>query len=125
MNIGALQSSGSVNFTGVANDVNGGALLLASQVAKTTSNISPEKKLMMAMLFRQLDDILSYHDKSKTIDNQDYIGASAWLSSTDGSDLLSFESICEKLGFDSDWIRGKVAKCIENNEFCFRRMFDD
>lgn len=119
-----LRNNGAVGFEGVAPEVHGASVLLSSQLQRTTNNLTPERKLMMAIFFQSIGDIFD-HEEGKQVPEEDYEEAKEWVASEDGSDLHSFENICHTLGYDSDYIRRLVTDRIERQAFCFRRMYDE
>lgn len=77
--------------------------------------LMPEKKLMLAVLKDAIDDILSANNhipvKERRVTKRDRrTDAIRWMNSSNGDYVFSFVNICESVGFDPDYIRGKLFK---------------
>jgi hypothetical protein len=92
-------------------------ILLPAQYLETFSrktHLEPERRLMLAVLE---DAILCFQDnvsarsgrKKKLFDE-----AEEWILETNSDWIFSFESICEVLGFNSQYIRQGLLRWKEN-----------
>ncbi len=124
MQLKVFSSSNSPRLEGVPEGMLDSSSLLPSQLRKYTDNLTPERRLMMAVFFQTIGDIFDY-EEGKQINEDDYRDAREWLMSENGTDFLSFENICLNLGYDSDYIRRLIFDRVERRAFYFRRMYEE
>lgn len=84
-------------------------LLLASQYADrvrpAAEALSPERRLMAAVLEDAVHVYRTHAAAASARQRALFEEAEAWIESTDRSWIFSFESICDHLGIDPDYLR--------------------
>jgi hypothetical protein len=66
----------------------------------------PERRLMLAVLEDAIRNLLLA--KRAAISPRRVREDMAWFESVDRSDPFTFESVCDALGIDPDWLRGRL-----------------
>ena len=77
------------------------------------THLEPEKRLMLAIL---QDGIHCYRDNlnaSGGKKKRDFDEASAWIVDADGDWVFSFESVCEALGLNPQYLRQGLLRWTE------------
>lgn len=77
--------------------------------------IEPQKRLMLAVLQKVVDDCVASRSREGTrgagqCDRKDYESACAYLKSTDRQWPFTFENLCEALGFDAASLRCELLR---------------
>lgn len=72
--------------------------------------ISPEKQLMMAILDDAIQSFLAGFRPRNTKALRQFEEAQMWIMETDSHWIFSFDSICNLLGLDPDYLRGGLQK---------------
>jgi hypothetical protein len=86
-------------------------ILLPSQyfsVVQGGGGLTPEKKLMLAVLESALQDFQRYRLASGVRRKRLFREAQEWLTSQERTGTMSFVVICQALGIDPDYIRQKL-----------------
>ena len=68
----------------------------------------PELKLMAMILEDAIACYLRYRESSGAAGQREYHAAERWLFSRDPRWIFSFESICNHLGTDPEFVRGQI-----------------
>jgi len=77
------------------------------------THLEPEKRLLLAILedgintFR--DNVLALSEKSRRLFKE----AEEWITDTDGDWIFSFESVCETLGINPEYVRRGLLRWKE------------
>jgi hypothetical protein len=64
-----------------------------------------EQRLMCAVVEHALDDYMKYAAGTDRVRRKLFADAERWIESADRSWLYSFETICDHLGLDVDYVR--------------------
>ena len=75
--------------------------------------IERERGLMLAVLVDAINCYQKYAFSSNLPGRETFVDALEWLTSTDGSYLFSFESICEILEIDAEYVRRGLGEWYE------------
>ncbi len=65
----------------------------------------PERELFIAILYDAIQVLLNSHPLGHGDDARRYREAVWWIESLDNDYIFSFESVCEALGIDADYLR--------------------
>jgi hypothetical protein len=82
--------------------------LLAAQYfdrVRRPKSSTGEQRLMIAILEQAVDDYMTLVAARDCVRQRMFADAEQWLASTDRSRLYSFETICDHLGLDVDYMR--------------------
>ncbi len=83
-------------------------LMLPSQyfgVIRGCGQLTPEQKLMLAVLESAVHDFQRYHLATRQREKRIFREAQEWLSSREGRGIFSCVAICQAVGIDPDYLR--------------------
>lgn len=69
----------------------------------------PERELLSALIFDGIQSYLNYGNARGSEARARYREAYAWIHKTNDSYVFSFESVCEALGIDANYLRVGLA----------------
>jgi hypothetical protein len=87
--------------------------LLATQYfdrVRRRKDLTGEQRLMCAVIEQALDDYLKYAAGTDRARQGLFADAERWIESADRSWLYSFETICDHLGLDGDYVRAGLRR---------------
>jgi hypothetical protein len=73
-------------------------------------NSTGEQRLMVAVLEQAVDDYMSLAGARDRVRRRMFADAERWMESTDASRLYSFETICDHVGLDVDYMRDGLRR---------------
>jgi len=88
-------------------------ILLPSQyfgVVQRRGSLTPEKKLMLAVLESAVQDLQRYRVARGIRGKRLFREAQEWLISREETGVFSFVVICQALGIDPDYIRKRLSR---------------
>lgn len=71
--------------------------------------MGPERDLLSALLFDGVQSYLNYANSSASEARSRYREACAWIYKKGDEYIFSFDSVCEGLGIDPDYLRSGLA----------------
>jgi len=77
---------------------------------RRTAGIEPERLLMLAVLEEAVDSYRTCAFARDARSRQTFAEAHEWFESSDRSWLFAFESICDVLEIDANYIRGRLRE---------------
>jgi|SRR3954470_17995983 hypothetical protein len=80
-----------------------------------------EEALMFAVLKSCVEDLQKYADAKTKKGKELYSQAEQWVLQKDSEFPFSFESICEVLNFNPDYIRNGLLQCRKTKRACSRK----
>ena len=99
------------NERGSTTSLFGPNLILPSQYYDQLAyqgQLTPEKKLLLAVLESAAYDIQRYHNARRARERRLFLEAYAWFTSEEDKDPFSFVAICHALEWDPVYIRERV-----------------
>lgn len=82
----------------------------------------PVRSLMSAVLFDGIQAYMSYAFEVKNgRDGRKFQEAHAWVHHDHGAYIFSFDSVCEGLGIEPDWLRLGLANAVRSDDLDFRK----
>ncbi len=76
--------------------------------------LEPEKALLLAVLEDAIDSFLKHHSTQDRIGKERSQEAEWWIVQTSDDWLFSFESVCQHLGLDPQYLRqGLLARRVQ------------
>ena len=76
---------------------------------------TPERRLLLAILEDAVALFFRYRTDPSTRGKRLFRETQAWFASTDRTSLAAFESVCDHLNLDADYIRGGLRRLPEAN----------
>ena len=86
------------------------------EAMKNKLALEPEKQLMLAVLEDAVCCFKKYINSSSWRGRTLFLDADAWIQEKDTVYLFSFESVCEHLGFDADYVREGLNRWKKQNQ---------
>lgn len=86
------------------------------------SALSPEKKLLWAVLESAVHDVQMYHRATRTREQRLFREAWDWFTTREATAGLSFERVCHALGLDPEWVCWKLSRWLVDPEETERDM---
>lgn len=84
----------------------------------------PEKRLMLAILEDGIGCYLENLDASSAKKKRVFEEAVAWITETDGDWVFSFDSVCDSLGLNTEYVRQGLLRWKEKYDKS-RQRFDN
>jgi hypothetical protein len=87
--------------------------LLATQYfdrIRRRKDLTGEQRLMCAVIEQALDDYMKYAAGTDRARRALFADVEGWIDSADCSWLYSFETICDHLGLDGDYVRAGLRR---------------
>lgn len=81
----------------------------------------PERGLMSALLFDGIQAYMSYACASDPATQERYREAHAWVTRREKEYVFSFDSVCESLGLDADYVRLGLINAANSRTEQWRR----
>ena len=86
---------------------------------QTTSGFAqgPERNLLTALLFDGIQSYMAYFFAKGADSKTKYREAYAWIHKREDDYVFSFESVCEALGIDADYLRIGIANACASQAY--------
>lgn len=92
------------------------------RVFRQKADFAAEEKLMLAVLNDAIECLIRYRGAEIRRHKALYREAREWILSRDGTALYSFESICETLKIDANYLRLGLLQWLTNPPANIRRL---
>lgn len=83
------------------------------EISRRKDHPEPEKKLMFALLTDAVFCFQHYLDARQRSRKKLFVAADQWIFATEGEGLYAFESVCEHLDIDPNYLRGRLRRWKE------------
>jgi hypothetical protein len=74
------------------------------------ARLSPEKRLMLAVLDDAVESFVAHVKPRNAKEQRQFHDARDWIMEADGDWLFSFNSVCQVVGIDPDYLRGGLER---------------
>jgi len=82
----------------------------------------PERDLMSAILFDGIQAYMNYVCAERASERSQYEEAVQWVFRSDDGYVFSFESVCEGLGVNPEYLRSGLLNAANSQSFQWRRI---
>lgn len=83
--------------------------------------LSSEQRLMLAVLTDAIN-VLQGYQVSPYSYRDPFNEASSWIFAKDDASLLTFDHVCDSLGFDAENLRGRLSQLVSGHGGSLRRL---
>ena len=80
-----------------------------------TRTLSSEQRLMLAVLIDAINVLQGYQVSPYGYRRDPFNEASSWIFTKDDTSLLSFDRVCDSLGFDAENLRSRLSKLVSGH----------
>jgi len=78
------------------------------------NDVSPERRLIAAVLLQTLEDITRYHNSKKSKERNRFLDAVKYVESEDKLWSYSFENLCATMNLDTDYVKSGIRRYYNN-----------
>ena len=82
----------------------------------------PERDLMCAILFDGIQAYMNYVSAKSASEQRQYEEAVQWVFRSDDEYVFSFQSVCEGLGVNPEYLRSGLLNAANSHSFEWKRM---
>ena len=99
-------------------------VLLPSQFFESvgTRTMSSEQRLMLAILVDAINILADHRVWQNREKRNHFHEASSWIFADRTAIVLSFDQVCDSLGLNAEWLRGRLSELVSEHGANFRRL---